>query len=530
MVWRVYSYPMTQATALSILKSGANVFLTGEPGSGKTYLVNAYVRYLRQHDIRVAITASTGIAATHISGVTIHSWSGIGIRKALNDVDLEILLNTERLVKQITGTQVLIIDEISMLDAGTLEMVDQVCRTLRNSNEPFGGLQTMLVGDFFQLPPVSKYGEAAAQFAFTSPAWSNSLFEVCYLTEQHRQSDEALSSVLSAIRRGEILEEIVAHLTTRKIAHHNENDGATKLYAHNMNVDEVNASKLTEIKEDVHVFEMTNHGPKNKVEALIRGCLSPERLELKVGAAVMCTRNSPDKGFVNGTLATVTDFDDAEGDPIITTRNGRRIVVEPMDWAMDEGEKGSASITQIPLRLAWAMTVHKSQGMSLDAAVMDLSHSFAFGQGYVALSRVRTLDGLFLLGWNERALKVDPLIQEQDGVMRANSDRIEKLWLAKSEHDHEQAVQEFLNRTGGIKREERAPIVPGQVVDVPPHAKRLSEIRKQYPQAYTPWTETMDQELTTLHKAERSIGEISKKLERHPGGIRTRLRKLGLMN
>ena len=176
------------------------------------------------------------------------------------------------------------------------------------------------------------------------------------------------------------------------------------------------------------------------------------------------------------------------------------------------------------------MTVHKSQGMSLDAAVMDLSHSFAFGQGYVALSRVRTLDGLFLLGWNERALKVDPLIQEQDGVMRTSSDRIEKSWLAQSEADHEKAAQDFLDRTGGKKREERTPIIPGEIVDVPPHATRLAEIKKQYPQAYTPWTETMDQELTTLHNAERSIGEISKKLERHPGGIRTRLRKLGLMN
>jgi ATP-dependent exoDNAse (exonuclease V) alpha subunit len=159
---------MTQATALSILKAGGNVFLTGEPGSGKTYLVNAYIRYLRDHDIRVAITASTGIAATHIGGSTIHSWSGIGIRTALSAHDVETIANTDRLAKQIQNTHVLIIDEISMLDASTLDMVEQVCRATRKSAAPFGGLQVILVGDFFQLPPVSKHGDAPAQFAFTA--------------------------------------------------------------------------------------------------------------------------------------------------------------------------------------------------------------------------------------------------------------------------------------------------------------------------------------------------------------------------
>lgn len=518
---------MTQATALAILKTGTNVFLTGEPGSGKTYLVNEYVRYLRAHEIHVAITASTGIAATHINGVTIHSWSGIGIRKKLMPRDLDIITGTERIAKQVRRTQVLIIDEISMLDAATLDMVELVCRTIRHIDEPFGGLQVVVVGDFFQLPPVSKHGEEPAQFAFTSAAWAETMFQVCYLTEQHRQSDTALSSVLAAIRGGVIEEEMIAHLQTRRIAHHDDQIHATKLYSHNANVDEVNATKLAQLPDETHVFEMEHHGAKSKVEQLMRGCLSPEKLELKIGASVMCTRNNPEKGFSNGTLATIIDFDPHDHYPIIKTRTGRRITVEPMEWAMEEGEKVRARISQIPLRLAWAITVHKSQGMSLDAAVMDLSQSFAFGQGYVALSRVRTLDGLFLLGWNDRALAVDPLIQEHDRTMRAQSLVAENAHQAR---DQSKDAEAFIRHSGGNVNTVSSTTKPGEVIHVPPHAKRLAEIRQKYPAAYTPWTKEDDDKLREMYKAEMRVGVMAVRLERHPGGIRSRLKKLGLVH
>ncbi len=520
---------MTQDTALAILTTGRNVFLTGEPGSGKTYLVNAYVEYLRAHHITVAITASTGIAATHISGVTIHSWSGVGIRDRLSKTDLEIITTTDRLAKQISGTDVLIIDEISMLDASVLEMVDEVCKSIRRSAEPFGGLQVVLVGDFFQLPPVSRPGDEPARFAFTSPVWTEAMFDVCYLTEQHRQSDAALTSVLAAIRGGQHSDEAMAHLDSRRVTYDADDHGATKLYSHNANVDEVNAEKLEKLPGDVHVFEMSHHGPRHKIEALTRGCLSPERLELKKGAAVICTRNNPEKGFVNGTLATVVDFAKTDGYPIVETRDRRRITVEPMDWAIDEGEKGGARITQVPLRLAWAITVHKSQGMSLDAAVMDLSRSFAFGQGYVALSRVRSLDGLFLLGWNNRALLVDPIIQDQDRVMREQSAQAEQSWAARTADARREQQEDFIRRAGGVIHPKVSTHVPGEVIDVPPHAKRLEEIRKTYPRAYTPWSDDDDQAIAELHAKDLPMRELAKRLERHPGGIRSRLKKLGLV-
>ncbi len=190
---------MTQAQALTILKTGGNVFLTGEPGSGKTHVTRTFISYLREHGIEPAITASTGIAATHIHGMTIHAWSGLGIKNSLNAYDLDAMSTKEYLVRRINNAKVLIIDEISMLSAQTLSMVDVVCRTLRGSPEPFGGLQVVLVGDFFQLPPISKFGDKA-QFAYQSPTWKNLKLITCYLTEQHRQDDAGLLSMLSAIR------------------------------------------------------------------------------------------------------------------------------------------------------------------------------------------------------------------------------------------------------------------------------------------------------------------------------------------
>ncbi len=525
----LYSSPMTQATALEILQTGANVFLTGEPGSGKTYLVNQYVQYLREHQVAVAITASTGIAATHIAGSTIHSWSGIGIRRSLTKHDLEALTTMERLVKQITNTRVLIIDEISMLDAGLLDMVEEVCRVIRRDEAPFGGLQVVVVGDFFQLPPISKFGEPDAQFAFSARAWTEAMFEVCYLTEQHRQSDAALSGVLGAIRRGEAPAETHELLKTRQVTAGPAHAETTKLYAHNANVDEVNAERLATLPGDVHQFTMSHRGPKAKVEQLVRGCLSPEVLELKIGAVVMCTRNNPERGYANGTLGTVVQFSAAEGYPVIKTRTGRTMTVEPMEWAIEDGEHVTASIEQVPLRLAWAITVHKSQGMSLDAAVMDLSRSFAFGQGYVALSRVRTLEGLHLLGWNERALQVDPQIQEQDRTMRAASVAAEEAWRALPTSMKQERQEDFLRQSGGKIHVKPSTVVPGAVVDVPPHTKRLAEIREQYPRAYTPWTAEQDTRLLELHQANATMKSIAADLQRHPGGIRARLKKQGLM-
>lgn len=522
---------MTQQTAFNILKTGTNVFLTGEPGSGKTYLINKYIKYLRSHGINVAITASTGIAATHISGTTIHSWAGIGIHKSMTNRELQHLVNNERLSKKIRGTQVLFIDEISMLESSRLDLVERVCRTLRGRREPFGGLQVVLVGDFFQLPPIHRTGEEPPGFAFTATAWTDSLFAVCYLTEQHRQSDPALSSVLAGIRGGVLEEHAIAHLTSRKVANYDSATTMTKLYSHNTDVDQMNAEKLAQLPGESRTFTMDTKGAKAKIEQLIRGCLSPDHLELKIGAAVICTRNNPELGFVNGTLGTVVDFDSDEGYPIIKTQTGRTIVVPPAEWNMEEGEKVTAVITQIPLRLAWAITVHKSQGMSLDAAVMDLSRAFTYGQGYVALSRVRTLDGLFLLGWNQRALMIDPEIQAQDSVLREQSVATELAWQSKPEADQKKKLDDFIRLSGGKVKSHTQKQSESKKDGMPSsqsYGERLERIRQRYPKTYTPWTEEEDLNLKEMYDRETSVKKLADKFSRQPGAIRSRLKKIGL--
>lgn len=452
---------MTQDEALTVLKTGANVFLTGEPGSGKTHTVNAYVKWLKEHGIEPAITASTGIAATHIGGLTIHSWSGIGIKRTLDEQDLDKIAQNERIAKRVLATQILIIDEVSMLGGETLLMVDAVCREIRKDHRPFGGMQVVLVGDFFQLPPVSKESEWERQksgnlweearpgrFAFSGEAWARLDPLVCYLSEQHRQEDATFLAILTAIRHGEVSDDHREALASRA-ASGVARTGIPRLFSHNAHVDRVNDDELGKITTMARTYQMRREGSERVIETLVKGCLSPEVLTLKVGARVMCTKNNFAERFVNGTLGTVTGFDEASGYPRITTLGGATLVVEPMTWGIEEGGRMVASITQVPLRLAWAMTIHKSQGMSLDAAHMDLTQTFEYGQGYVALSRVRTLEGLVLDGMNERALEVDPEVATRDIDFRERSDETTAAFAELKPDELRQMHENFIKSCGG---------------------------------------------------------------------------------
>ena len=219
---------MTQKEALEILKTGANVFLTGEPGAGKTYTINEYVNYLRSHGVETAITASTGIAATHIGGMTIHSWSGIGIKNKLTKYDLDKISCNEYVCRRIRRAKVLIIDEVSMLSADTLLMIEAVCREVKQKAEIFGGLQVIFVGDFFQLPPIVKNFEQDPQsslyenktesiFACNSIVWERARPIICYLDEQYRQDDTDFLTILSAIRANSFCESHLEKIKSRKV-------------------------------------------------------------------------------------------------------------------------------------------------------------------------------------------------------------------------------------------------------------------------------------------------------------------------
>jgi ATP-dependent DNA helicase PIF1 len=512
---------MTQDEALAILKTGLSVFLTGEPGSGKTHTINRYVAWLRERGVEPAVTASTGIAATHINGMTIHSWSGIGIKRDISDYDIELIHSREKTAKRIIGTKVLIIDEISMLDAATLESVDRVLRSLRRRplmpEQPFGGMQVIFVGDFFQLPPVSRIEQV--KFAFESVAWKEANPIACYLNEQHRQEDADFLELLSAMRHGVFSPAHRARLRSR-VGIISKKTVATQLYTHNENVDRINSESLGKIAGSSHVFHMTSRGPKALVESLRAQCLSPETLELKEGASVMFTRNNFDEGYVNGTLGTISGFTSL-GTPIVQTRTGLSITAEPTEWAIQDGNKILAKITQVPLRLAWAITVHKSQGMSLDAAIIDLSQAFEYGQGYVAISRVRSLSGLFLEGFNERALELHPKVAAADRHFRAYSDAARKKFAALPASEKEKLGQNFLRAIGA---KEAGKVMTGQSIK-----STIEVLREKYPNVGKPWSKEDDVLLTKMFKEETQNAKIAAHFGRKPSAIRARLGHLGLI-
>ncbi|HUW73829.1 MAG TPA: AAA family ATPase [Methyloceanibacter sp.] len=523
---------MTQDEALALLKTGASIFLTGQPGSGKTHTVNRYLRDLARSGVDYAYTASTGIAATHGHGITIHAWSGIGVRDALTRRDLDVLAANRRLAGRIEKASVLIIDEISMLPARSLTLVDTVCRHIRGTAAPFGGLQVVLVGDFFQLPPVTRRRVAepgmldfadeddgfGAAFAHSSSAWRDLDPLVCYLSEQHRQDDQPFLDVLDAIRANACTGVHREQLAARMVDRDQLPARRTRLFTHNAAVDDINQQQLAKLDGETHHFAMTGKGPQHSVEALKRGCLSPDSLTLKHEAVVMFTKNDPAGRYVNGTLGLVEDFDPETGSPVVRVRSGKQIVVEPVTWKIEENGKEHASVTQIPLRLAWAITVHKSQGMSLDAAVIDLSRAFEYGQGYVALSRLRKLSGLYLLGLNDRALQVHPQAIEKDAEFRMASDRALDM-LGRLEVEEVEARQAaFLEACGG------------RAVEASPEKRYdVAAVRRSHGSAYAPWTEGEERDLRRRHQAGESVGAIAAELGRKPGAIRSRLKKLALI-
>ena len=407
---------MTQAEALELMHSGANVFLTGEPGAGKTYTLNKFIEEAQAKHKRIAITASTGIAASHIGGTTIHSWSGLGIADSISDAELDRMSYKQQIMERYNRCDILIIDEVSMLHGSRLDMVDRACRWVRHNERPFGGLQVILVGDMFQLPPVTR-GSDETDYAHHSNAWRVAELNPAYLTEQHRQgADDELLDILREMRNGGISKAHIDLLNTRTGLPVDEH--ITKLYTHNVDVDTLNNNKLNQLDGQMHTFKMTGKGQDWQIDKLKKNLLCPEKLQLKVDAEVMFVANDFDAGFVNGTRGRVIAFE--RGNPIVETTDGLRIQVEEHTWRQfnETGEYVVAEVSQTPLRLAWAVTIHKSQGMSLDAAEIDLSKAFVPGMGYVALSRVRSLDGLFLGGLGPQALLLDRDIYEFDKALK----------------------------------------------------------------------------------------------------------------
>ncbi len=450
---------MTQAQALEILKLGKNAFITGPAGSGKTHLVNSYIKYLREHDIDIGITASTGIAATHMGGMTIHSWAGIGIAAQLSPAEILALTDKPYLRKRFERVKVLIIDEVSMLHHFRLDLVNEVLKAMKKSEKPFGGVQVILCGDFFQLPPVSRPGEPETYFIYRSDAWRDGGFTVCYLSEQFRQKgDDGVLSILNEIRSGDVSDDSRELLKSRYNTRTTEFE-PTRLFTHNADVDTLNQAELGKLESIASAeYRMEESGRAPLIAALKKSCLAPEVLRLKVGARVMCVKNNFEEGYVNGTLGVVTSCK-KDQDPVIRTIDGRLIAIEKASWKVEEDGKTLAELIQYPLRLAWAITVHKSQGMSLDAVEVDLSKSFEPGMGYVALSRVRSLEGLTITGMNETALAVHHEVLEQDADLQRLSEEAQIMIEELAEDrpkDLAKLQADFLKRIKPSEEEKKA--------------------------------------------------------------------------
>ena len=384
---------------------GNNCFLTGAGGTGKSTQLRAFIAECPR---RVSVTAPTGVAALNIGGMTIHRFCGMLIGPAAGQSNEDYFAQLQRDPRRsilagfnrVRRCEVLVIDEISMLPGRQLEFVEFLFRRLRGRDEPFGGCQVIVTGDFLQLPPVRTSETEPYDWGFQSPAWAAARFRTFMLEKVRRQDEAAFVRALGDFRVGRVWGDSARILQSR--VRSNPPSTMPRLFTHNVQVDKWNIFQLSELPGEATVLHAEQSGPDLQRAFLTRNLLTPATLQVKPGALVMFTvnKNEPNRAeplFVNGQIGTVQDVE--PGAVVVKTKAGTVIRVERFTWRYAQDDPESASFSQFPLRLAWAMTIHKAQGLTLESAYLDIRAAREPGQAYVAVSRVRSLAGLNFKEW-----------------------------------------------------------------------------------------------------------------------------------
>lgn len=389
-------------------------FITGGAGTGKTTIVNGIISTSRQ---AVCATATTGVASTQLNGTTVHSFFSYPVADDSDWKTVELHANSlregdgfyEQVKQRIKKTDILIIDEISMMTAKFFENISYYAQSVRdNYEEPFGGMKVVLVGDFLQLPPISKNKEI--DWIFNSELWKSSV-RVVYLKKVHRQEEEAFKAGLEKVRYGICDQETYDLFSSRENAIFKDGIRPIKLCSKRKIAQIYNDEGLNELSSKLYTFNAIVEGNSaSLMDKLKKSCLAPEVLNLKIGCQVMTLVNSPTGQYVNGSMGSIVDFhfsDDGSVSPIVLFEQSKeRIMISKYTWKSDNSWNWS-TFTQYPLMLAYGITIHKSQGMTLDLLEVDFDEMFAHGQAYVALSRARTLDGIRIKNFDPYAIKAN---------------------------------------------------------------------------------------------------------------------------
>lgn len=398
--------------------SQQNVFLTGGAGTGKSFLIK---HFLSKQEKPIPILASTGAAAILVGGRTFHSFFGLGILQGGHQAVFERAVTNRRLKKRLRDAKTLIIDEISMLSWDVLDLAESIARAIRVSDEPWGGIRVIAVGDFSQLPPVSRgpifdgpgdigfwKTDAGTQkpWAFFGEAWAKSSFKIMNLKETMRTGDREFLKVLEDIRVGKVSTQVQSFLK-RQSRDYVDTD-VTHLFPRRKQTEYFNRARLTEIESESKVYETVYGGDQRYFEFLQREAPVPAVLELKVGALVMVRMNDVKQRYVNGTIGRVTALKD---EIVEIDVEGRRFEIEKFAFGtMDADGNEVAFAKNFPLSLAYASTIHKIQGATVDRLHVDLTGLWEPGQAYVALSRVRRGKDVTIASWSEESIKSDPMV------------------------------------------------------------------------------------------------------------------------